>query len=314
MSPTTRVARTLSTRPPRSRARRPASTTVSRIKGVSSTVTRVGVELLGVSGGYPILWCHGGLSSRLDARVIAVAADRAGVAVVSIDRPGVGSAPTRSAMSVADWAQTALLEMTRLGHDHFSVAGWSAGGPYALACAAADPGRVDRVATIASMHPLVDDRYRRELGMMLDRVLFRWAVDHPRWARLMVWVGSLTPDRVVIGNVVRSAVEVERHCLRAEAPVVLAFLREATRNGPSGVVDDYARLSADWGFDLGAVQCHVTLWHGTDDPLVPISHGRDLARKLSAAKFEELSGRGHFLPFTDAATIISDLVDRTGTN
>lgn len=212
-------------------------------------------------------------------------------------------------MSVVGWAETALAEMTRLGHDHFSVAGWSAGGPYALACAAADPGRVDGVATIASMHPLADDRYRRELGMLLDRVLFRWAVDHPRWARMLVRAGSLAPERVVIGNVVKSAVEVERHRLRAEAPMVLAFLREATRNGPSGVVDDYARLAADWEFDLATVECEVTLWHGSDDPLVPISHGRDLAAKLPSGRFEEIRGRGHFLPFTDAERIITDLIN-----
>jgi len=273
----------------------------------------VGADVLGASGGYPILWCHGGLSSRLDARAIDGAAERVGATIISIDRPGIGTATTGPSESVAGWAHLALAEMTRLGHDHFSAAGWSAGGPYALACAAAAPGRVDGVATVASMHPLSDDNYRRELAMMLDRVLFRWSADHPRWARVLVRAGSLAPDRMVMGNVMKSAVEVERPILRAQAPVVLAFLREATRNGPSGVVDDYARLAADWGFDLADVKCPVTVWHGTDDPLVPIAHGRDLADKVASARFVELSGRGHFLPFTDAFDILGDLVKRART-
>jgi len=269
----------------------------------------VGVELLGDSNGYPILWCHGGLSSRLDAVALNEAATAAGAAIVSLDRPGIGTSARRSHITVADWAEMALAEMTRQGHQRFSVAGWSAGGPYALACGAAGTGRVDRVATVASMHPLVDDRYRRELGMRFDRVLFRWAVGHPGRARMLVRVGSHAPDRMVMSDVMKSSVEAERMMLRANSRLILDFVGESTRCGVGGVVDDYARLAVDWGFDLASVECDVTLWHGSDDPLVPVAHGRDLADRLEKARFEELHGRGHFLPFTDGSRIIADLVD-----
>ncbi len=267
----------------------------------------MGVELTGDPAGYPVLWCHGGLSSRLDALSVGPAAEAAGVAIVSIDRPGIGTSVRRSEQSVADWPQVALKEMSRLGHERFAVAGWSAGGPYALACAAAAPDRVEKVATIAAMHPIDDDRYRRELGMRLDRILFKWSVDRPRMARMLVRAGSHAPDWMIINDVIKMTVGAERQLMRARSSLVVDFIREATRCGCEGVVHDYARLATDWGFELSSVSCPVTVWHGVDDPLVPLDHGRKLAGRLPNGRFEPLTDRGHFLPFTDATGILHDL-------
>jgi len=268
----------------------------------------VGVESLGDPDGYPILWCHGGLSSRLDAVSVDQVARSLGASILSIDRPGIGSAAPMTGLTVADWASIALDEMAHRGHQRFSVAGWSAGGPYALACAAVAPERVERVAAIASMHPLVDDAYRRELGLRLDRILFRWAVGHPTSASLLIKVGSRIPDRLVVGDVMKSALETEQAALRAHSKEILAFISESTRCGSRGVVDDYARLASGWGFDLTSITANVSVWHGRDDPMVPVAHGRDLAGLLTNATFMELAGRGHYLPFTDGARIIADLM------
>jgi len=40
----------------------------------------------------------------------------------------------------------------------------------------------------------------------------------------------------------------------------------------------------------------VHIVHGEDDPLVPIAHGRDLARKIAGATAEFVAGMGHDLP------------------
>ena len=76
----------------------------------------------------------------------------------------------------------------------FGLAGWSAGGPYALACAYLLPERVRAVATIAGMYPVTDPARRRELGLALDRHLVWLSGAAPRVAGLMLQALRLAPD------------------------------------------------------------------------------------------------------------------------
>ncbi len=45
--------------------------------------------------GAPVLWCHGGLSSRLDVALVDSTLLELGARVVSPDRPGIGSSERR---------------------------------------------------------------------------------------------------------------------------------------------------------------------------------------------------------------------------
>src|ERR1700730_9141159 len=51
---------------------------------------RMGVRRFGSVGGWPLVWCHGGLSSALDAKFFDAAGPRCGADIVAIDRPGIG--------------------------------------------------------------------------------------------------------------------------------------------------------------------------------------------------------------------------------
>jgi len=57
--------------------------------------------------GAPVLWCHGGLSSRLDIALVDSALLAAGARVISPDRPGIGSSERRKGRSVRDFADDA---------------------------------------------------------------------------------------------------------------------------------------------------------------------------------------------------------------
>jgi pimeloyl-ACP methyl ester carboxylesterase len=63
-----------------------------RYSGSSALVDghRVGVRRFGSVGGWPLVWCHGGLSSALDAKLLDAAGQRSGADVIAIDRPGIG--------------------------------------------------------------------------------------------------------------------------------------------------------------------------------------------------------------------------------
>ncbi len=126
---------------------------------------------IGDADGYPVVWCHGGLSSRLDAENARAGALAAKVRLIAPDRPGIDRSGRKKDRTIADWGADVGALADALSLDRFGVVGWSAGGPHALACAAALPERVAAVATIGSMAPVRDKADRKELGLRLDRRL-----------------------------------------------------------------------------------------------------------------------------------------------
>jgi pimeloyl-ACP methyl ester carboxylesterase len=269
---------------------------------------RVGVWRFGTDGGWPLVWHHGGLICGLDAKVIDVAARHCGADIISIDRPGIGHSDAWSMASIAQWPHTVEQVANLLRLDRFAVAGWSGGGPYALACAAAMPQRVRAVATVAGMAPLERPRHVTELGLWLDKLLIpaaRWAP----WAAAAVL--SLTrwiPDRYIAWEAHRGLVgSRDLAALDRALPSLLAALREATRRGVSGMVDEYRRYYGSWGFDLGEVRQSVTIWQGEQDKGVPMNHARRLASLLPECTLRVVPSTGHLLPLVVADQILDGL-------
>ena len=65
----------------------------------------VGVRRFGKLGGWPVVWCHGGLSSALDATFFDAAGRQHGAEVIAIDRPGIGRSDYRHLPDIGRWAE-----------------------------------------------------------------------------------------------------------------------------------------------------------------------------------------------------------------
>ncbi|MGH3551646.1 MAG: alpha/beta fold hydrolase [Mycobacterium sp.] len=270
---------------------------------------RVGVWRFGSAGGWPLVWNHGGLTScGLDATVMDVAGRQCGADIISIDRPGIGRSDAWNMPSIAQWPHIVERVANLLDLDDFAVAGWSGGGPYALACAAAMPQRVRAVASVAGMAPVERARHVVELGLWEDRLLIptaRWA---PWAAAAALWLLRHAPDRLVCREIPRFAGSRDRAALDPSLlSSLLAVHREATRGGVSGMVDEYRRYYGSWGVDLGKVRQSVTIWQGEQDTLVPMSMARRLASALPNSVLKVVPSAGHLLPLVVADEIVEDL-------
>jgi pimeloyl-ACP methyl ester carboxylesterase len=233
---------------------------------------------------------------------------RCGADIISIDRPGIGRSDPWNMSSIAQWPRTVTQLADLLQLDDFAVAGWSGGGPYALACAAAIPQRVRAVATVAGIAPLERIRHVFELGLWADRLLIpaaRWA---PWAAAALLGLARHTPDSLYAQQIPRLAGSRDRAALELE-PQLLSLVgafREAT-GGMRGMVDEYRRYYGSWGFDLGKIQQSVTVWQGEQDTLVPMSHARRLADHLPNGTLRVVPSTGHLLPLVIADEIFEDL-------
>jgi len=268
----------------------------------------VGYQEAGARDGRPLVWCHGGLSSSAEVVLLDHAASAAGVRVIALDRPGIGRSPLWEMGPVSRWPEVVAACVDHLGLERFAVAGWSAGGPFALACARHLAGRLDAVTLVASMCPVTDPVRRKELGLRTDRVLLPLSIDHPEVAKVVLEPYRWLPASLLWRATRSTARPAERRALTPEVrQPVTTMLRHAVAQGVGGVVADYARVGGDWGFDLADVGLPVTLLQGSSDSMVPPVHAEVLRASLGAATLHVIPGAGHFLPITHAAEIVASL-------
>src|SRR5947209_6959948 len=85
--------------------------------------------------GKTLFYFHGHPGSRLEARFLAKQAMQTGVRLIGVDRPGMGLSSYKTGRRFLDWPDDVIELADGLQIERFAVAGFSGGGPYALACA-----------------------------------------------------------------------------------------------------------------------------------------------------------------------------------
>jgi pimeloyl-ACP methyl ester carboxylesterase len=244
------------------------------------------VDEAGDPSGPAILVCNGTPGGALIYPPVAEDAARRGARVLSCARPGYAGSSPHPGRTVADVARDVEAIADALALESLVVWGASGGGPHALACAALLGGRVTAVASLASVAPLDADGLDWLAGMGEDNeaefAAARRGTEALRpmleqWAR-----GMLGADAEAQADQIRSLLSpVDADALTGElAEFFAAAGADALGEGVEGWVEDDLAFLAPWGFELGAIDVPVLLWHGTEDRFVPPAHGEWLARRI----------------------------------
>ena len=293
------------------------------------SVTRPGgrvIEFLvsGPADGLPLV-LHDGTPSGLVLYPPTVQAARVrGLRVILAARPGYEGSTPRPGRRVADVAGDTAAVLDDLGADSFVTAGWSGGGPHALACAAALPGRCLAAASIAGVAPYPAPGLDWMAGMGPENVA-EFGAALAGQAELTAFLdreaatmGAVTGQDVAqaFGGLV---IEADQAVLTGEyADHVAACLRAALSSGIAGWRDDDLAFTRDWGFSLdpainGETPLRAAIWQGDQDRMVPFAHGQWLAAAIPGARGHLMPGDGH-LSMTVSAfdQILDDLLDLAG--
>ncbi|MBI3781996.1 MAG: alpha/beta hydrolase [Deltaproteobacteria bacterium] len=259
--------------------------------------------------GLPVVYCHGGLGSRLEIAFAADTCRRSGVRLLAIDRPGIGASDPQPGRTLVGWPYDVAHLADRLGITRCAVLGWSAGGPYALACASRLGRRVARVAIVGGLAPLELPATVAELGMRAERLLLRLAIENPGRARILLRMAGYLPPRLLRAVLLYDLTSPSDRAVVTGLPAESALdgFYEAIRCGVDGAVDDYRVLASSWELGLGDITTEVNLWHGQEDNLVPVSHAERLSAHLPNARLIVLPGRGHFLLHVELEHVLSTL-------
>ncbi len=250
----------------------------------------------GAADGRPLVFCHGFASSRLAGAMLDGSAASLGLRVIVPDRPGHGLSDFKRHRRVAKWTGdvAALADALEIGT--FAVLGFSAGGPYAAACAALLRERVT-VAGIASGWPPPKSP-RTKPGPQLPfvpalgrhvRLLRRFSLS--RVAKRVTKDGTGLLDKATARGAPADRTAVAEPSLRQ---VLIDDLREAFRQGARGPSRDARVLSRRWGFQLGDIRVPTWLWHGHEDRNVPVGLARYVSEQIPGSRTTLYRADGHF--------------------
>jgi pimeloyl-ACP methyl ester carboxylesterase len=281
------------------------------------------VLVSGPEDGLALVFHSGTPSGLVGSGPMAAAASARGLRTVLYSRPGYGGSTPQPGRQVADAAADVAAILERLGIDEFLTAGWSGGGPHALACAALLPVRCLAAASIAGVAPSDSPGLDWLAGMAEENVAeFQAALAGPSdlTSFLDAAAGPLSSIGAAevaegMGGLISAA---DQAALTGEfAEYLAASLRAALTTGIDGWRDDDLAFTRDWGLSLAALghATPVAIWQGDQDRMVPSAHGDWLAANIPLARARLLPGEGHLtLVAQDSGRILDDLISLAGVN
>ncbi|WP_214412275.1 alpha/beta fold hydrolase [Sphaerisporangium fuscum] len=263
----------------------------------------------GPEDGVPVLLCPGAATSRwlgFGGDVV----DELGVRLVSADRPGLGASDPLPSRTLEDWPRD-VEQLTKLrGLEGLAVVGFSAGAPFALACAAA--GIVTAASIVSGgdelAHPEFAGDLPHEVRFLVDGV----AADRESAEASM---RSFADPEVMTATVKAISSRADRQIYADPefAPAFRRALEEGFSQGHEGYARDTAIALSRWPFDPAHISVPVDLWYGMLDssPVHSPDLGDFLSRRIPTATRHVVPDTGGALLWTHAADILRALLGHT---
>lgn len=281
----------------------------------------LGYAQYGAKDGPTILHFHGFPGSRLEGALYHGAANKVGVRVLSIDRPGIGLSSAHLARSTRTFSDDVSYLVDDLELKSWAIMGISGGGPYALACAHSRPPGLKAIALVAAMGP--HDISRRYMSVA-NRILFH-CFEHYAWLVRYFAYFSHRQHQVLLEDTVVNAIGKVRGskmpqslkpksremAVLSDDNVMRTFWRsscEFFKQGDTAFCEEGRILTSDQGFDPREIEVPARLWYGKEDVNVGPHMGPDVTERLGDNATLRLEDEGHAgLVVNKAEDILRDL-------
>lgn len=262
--------------------------------------------------GLPVFYFHGSAGSRLGRPADETILTDLGIRLIGTDRPGHGLSDPQPDRLLLDWPADISRLADYLDVDRFRVLGWSAGGPYALACAYRLPERIIAGAVVSGVAP--PDRPSPYRGLGFVNRLLMFAIRRvPRLLVLFRRMGYsliMSDPDVLIRKFSASLPPPDRQLF--ELPEVrdmcLMEIKEGYRQDWQGVAGDDMITNHRWGFDLQGISVRMDIWQGELDRNVPLYQALYLQQQIPNSQLTVWPGQGHLYLLARWREVLSALV------
>lgn len=214
------------------------------------------------------------------------------------DRPGYGLSSYARGRRLIDWPQDLHQLTQRLKANRYGVIGFSAGGPYALACGAVFPENISRLLLISSDPPVSDRFLKTELPSLVR--VNTWMLKVSRrifyLSFQLYWKYARNNPQQFIRMAKAQSAQADRTLLEQEeiGAILLKTWTENLRVDSLGYAKDAELLLLDWGIDLGKISLEVQLWWGAQDKTTPTIIQEYFAKRLPKSRIHLQANAGHF--------------------
>jgi pimeloyl-ACP methyl ester carboxylesterase len=272
---------------------------------------KLGFAEYGSLDGFPIIYCHGSQSSRLEMHYDLTFATENNLRIISVDRPGHGISDFNPTGSILGFAKDVKELAEHLNINEFSIAGMSAGSPFALGIAYTFPENVYKTSIISGFAPFNQENKKhlsKEVKMMLNLAKY-----FPFLLKMLlkVQVNKLNKNpKKALNGFLKIMGQPDQEILKNESvmKVIENMFKEAFRNGSKGVAYEISNLLVrEWGFKLDEIQVPVTFWQGEKDNNVPFEWAKFMSSKIKGANLIKYPEEGHLIIFQHAEETFTDL-------
>jgi len=262
---------------------------------------RVGFRIAGQG---PLIVLLHGITSTSDVWLEAMGRLAERYTVVAPDLLGHGrSAKPRGDYSLGAYASGGRDLLGVLGFERGTVVGHSLGGGIALQFAYQFPEYCERLVLVSSgglgkeVHPLLRAAALPGAELVLPLIIRDWAI------------GAGSAVAGVLDRFGFSAGPDLAEAARGYASLADRGAREAFLHTLRAVVDlEGQRVNATDRLYLAERLPTLLIW-GTDDPIIPIEHGRAARERIPESRLVEISGSGHWPQLDDPDRFVAELTE-----
>lgn len=270
---------------------------------------RLGYAEFGNPTGKP-LFIFNGSASRLFYPMDDAVTRALNIRIITVDRPGFGISDFNANHSLLAWADAIEKLANQLRLAQFAVAGGSAGGPFAAACAYKLPQRITKLGLISSLAPF--DAPETTKGMSFAYRLIPFFAH--RMPKFLAFTQSLAMRRpeMLWKQFYKRLPACDKAVLQTHPEIdmkqlLLNDVPEIYRQGSAGIIKDMQVLTSAWGFDPAAIRVKTYIWQGDHDVNVPLAMAQYLARTIPNSELRIYANEGHLMYLSHWQEIIETL-------
>lgn len=269
----------------------------------------LGYNQYGDLSGKPVFHFHGSGGSRLEHPLDESILINLGIRFIATDRPGHGLSDPQPERKILDWPDDIVQLADYLEIDKFYVLGWSAGGPYALACAYKLKERVIAGAIVSGFAP--PDRPDPSKGYSLFPRLFMFSARH--FHPLIKLFRKMAYSQISSGKDIKIECLIPQDKKIMEKPenyqLYTADIHEGYRQGWQGIALDDIIINNPWSFSLKDIHIRIDIWQGENDQNVPLDQGKYQHEMIPNNRFTIVQNQAHLYLLSHWCEILTSLTE-----